>query len=115
MREVQPYQTFHYSKEIHEMKVNKKYLDKVAVEAGGMVMAEKKSGGVTRREQVALAHGIAAGMFFVTAGLADESMTPREAAARLINACMESLPAHRDEMLSKGVADAKCVVVVGER
>lgn len=105
-----------------EMKVNKKYLEKVAEAALGMVMPDKKSDGVTRKEQLALAAGISTGIFYVTGGLAELSESkgesPRESAARIIGAALSALPEHRDGLISKlqsDEAEAAHIVVAIER
>ena len=88
-----------------EMKVSKKYVEKVAEAIAGMVMPEKKSNGVTRKEQVALGAGIATGILFVTQGIAetaeDAGDSPREAAARILCSALSALPEHREELLWK--------------
>lgn len=88
-----------------EMKVSKKYVEKVAEAIAGMVMPEKKSNGVTRKEQVALGAGIATGILFVTQGIAenaeDAGDSPREAAARILCSALSALPEHREALLSK--------------
>lgn len=94
------------------MKVSKRYLEKVADAVDSIVMAEKKAAGVTRREQLALSHGIAMGLLYVVGGFSDEEMLPREAACRLLACAMDSLPDHREEMLSKSIGDAAAVDVV---
>lgn len=101
-----------------EMKVNKKYLEKVAEAIAGMVMPEKKSNGVTRKEQVALGAGIATGILFVTQGLAenaeDAGDSPREVAARILCSALNALPEHRDGLISKlsdGISDGDAIVV----
>lgn len=93
-------------------KADKAHLDMVAQQAGGMVSVEKVRG-VSRKEQVALGMGIALGITYVTDVYGrHDSGVAREDAARLVVAGMESLPAHRDELLSKSVADAVGAVVV---
>lgn len=93
----------------NDMKVNKKYLEKVAEAAAGMVMPEKKTNDVTRKEQIALATGIGVGISYVTGGLAEMSESkgesPRESAARIIGAALSGLPKHRDELIAMLMSD----------
>lgn len=94
------------------MKVNRKFLQKVANKAAGLVMAERKVGGVTRREQLALTWGIAVGIIVVTEGLVDEGMEPLSAAAHVVGTALDAYPEHRDGMLSKRVADADSAIAM---
>ena len=98
------------------MKVNKKYLEKVAEAAAGMVMPEKKTNDVTRKEQIALATGIGVGISYVTGGLAEMSESkgesPRESAARIIGAALSGLPEHRDELIARLMSDDPATHIV---
>jgi len=94
------------------VKVDAKYLDRVATKALGLVMAEKKANGVTRKEQVAMAHGIAVALALVSEGLVDTSMPPEETAARMVCAGLDSYAVHRDRLLRMPVSAAESSVTV---
>ena len=94
-------------------KSDKKYLQSVAMAAGNTVMADKRQGGVSRKEQVALAQGVALGILFVTdiykAGV---TRGPIEAASRLIACGLDDLADRRDKLLSKAHGKAVAVSVI---
>lgn len=83
------------------MKVDKKYLREVAEAAAGMVMAEKKVNGVTRREQIALAHGIAAALTLVAEGELDGSVPARSEAAQMIAASLNFFAEAADRLIER--------------
>ena len=92
-------------------KAGRKYVLKVANACLGMVMKEKRSGEVTRREQIALAFGIALGMTVCADGTYQFDGDEVHDAARLIMNAIDSLPGFRAAQMEMVKSGAPCVGV----
>lgn len=94
------------------------YALELAAKVGCLVPAkgQRKNTDVSRREAVAIAHGMAAGIA-VGAGIVARREVPDadvlDAAAMLFTDVLDEYPEHRDDMLSRAEKYAKCMITVG--